>query len=176
MNGPPERDSWRAWSEREAGAVRARGQWRAPADFDADGPEGKLVADGHAVVSFASNDYLGLTHHPAVLAAAHDAIDRWGTGAGAARLIVGSRPVHHELEAELADWKQTDAAVLFYRTTAESPVASLGLVDGSLARAAGRRGFDLTLPEVVPVFFSDRTTNQELRTKDNRSCAASPVS
>ena len=64
-------------------------------------------------MSFASNDYLGLTHHPAVVAAAHDAIDRWGTGAGAARLIVGSRPVHHELEAELADWKGTEAAVLF---------------------------------------------------------------
>jgi len=67
----------------------------------------------HKVVSFASNDYLGLTIHPAVIAAAHAAIDRWGTGSGAARLVTGDRPVHEELEAELAEWKHTDRAVLF---------------------------------------------------------------
>jgi 8-amino-7-oxononanoate synthase len=65
------------------------------------------------VVSFASNDYLGLTSHPAVVASAHEAIDRWGTGTGASRLVVGSRPLHTELEAELAAWKGTDDAVLF---------------------------------------------------------------
>ena len=47
---------------------------------------------------------LGLSQHPAVRAAAHEAIERWGTGAGSARLIAGSRPVHSELERELADW------------------------------------------------------------------------
>ena len=51
------------------------------------------------MVSFASNDYLGLASHPAVVAAAHDALDRWGAGAGSARLIVGARPVHRDLEA-----------------------------------------------------------------------------
>ncbi len=45
--------------------------------------------------------------------AAHAAIDRWGTGAGAARLIVGSRPIHSELEHELAAWKHAERAVLF---------------------------------------------------------------
>jgi 8-amino-7-oxononanoate synthase len=65
------------------------------------------------VVSFASNDYLGLTTHPSVVAAAHAALDRWGAGAGASRLVTGSRPVHHDLEAALADWKGTDAAVIF---------------------------------------------------------------
>ncbi|MET0629198.1 MAG: 8-amino-7-oxononanoate synthase [Acidimicrobiia bacterium] len=104
--------NWREWSEREAGEIRRRGQWRAPVDLDADGPEGKLT-DGRAVVSFASNDYLGLTQHPTVIAAAHAALDRWGTGAGAARLIVGSRPVHSELEMALADWKHSERAVLF---------------------------------------------------------------
>jgi 8-amino-7-oxononanoate synthase len=71
------------------------------------------VAEGRAVVSFASNDYLGLTQHPAVVAAAHAALDRWGAGSGSARLIVGSRPVHHELEAALADWKRTARALVF---------------------------------------------------------------
>ncbi len=93
--------------------IRSAGQWRAPVDFDAAGPEGKLAPEGRAVVAFASNDYLGLTQHPSVIEAAHDAIDRWGTGSGAARLIVGSRPIHSELERELADWKQAEAAVLF---------------------------------------------------------------
>jgi len=65
------------------------------------------------VVSFASNDYLGLATHPAVVAAAHAALDRWGAGSTSARLIVGSRPVHAELESALADWKRTEAAVLF---------------------------------------------------------------
>ena len=72
-----------------------------------------LAPDGRRVVSFASNDYLGLTQHPAVVAAAHAALDRWGAGSGAARLVVGSRPVHDELETELAAWKHTDRAVLF---------------------------------------------------------------
>jgi 8-amino-7-oxononanoate synthase len=64
-------------------------------------------------VSFASNDYLGLTTHPTVQQAAHDAIDRWGTGATAARLIVGTRPVHAELEEALARWAGEEAAVIF---------------------------------------------------------------
>ncbi len=64
-------------------------------------------------MSFASNDYLGLSAHPEVVRAAHDALDRWGAGAGASRLVTGSRPVHTELEAELAAWKGTEAAVCF---------------------------------------------------------------
>jgi 8-amino-7-oxononanoate synthase len=87
------------------------GRWRAPRAFDARGPQGTL--DGADVVSFASNDYLGLSAHPAVVSAAHDALDRWGTGAGASRLVTGSRPAHAELEDELARWKGTEAAVCF---------------------------------------------------------------
>jgi 8-amino-7-oxononanoate synthase len=109
---------WADWAAAEAAGVHAAGRWRTPRAFDAtaaQGTEGTVVADGEArtVASFASNDYLGLTHHPAVVAAAHDALDRWGTGSGAARLIVGSRPVHDALEQELAVWKRTERAVLF---------------------------------------------------------------
>jgi 8-amino-7-oxononanoate synthase len=105
--------SWRDWADGERERIRDAGQWRAPRDLDAAGPEGKLGNEGTPVVSFASNDYLGLTQHRAVVAAAHAGLDRWGAGAGAARLIVGSRPIHSELESELADWKHTEAAVLF---------------------------------------------------------------
>ncbi len=104
---------WGEWAAGETARVHHLGQWRAPRDLDAAGPEGKLAPEGRAVVSFASNDYLGLTQHPAVVAAAHAALDRWGSGSGSARLIVGSRPVHTELEHALADWKRTAAAVLF---------------------------------------------------------------
>jgi 8-amino-7-oxononanoate synthase len=89
------------------------GRWRAPRDLDTFGVEGVDVSDGRTVVSFASNDYLGLTSHPSVIAAAHAALDRWGTGAGSARLIVGSRPIHTELEHEIAHWKGTERSALF---------------------------------------------------------------
>ncbi len=105
--------TWRDWAEAEAANIHNAGQWRAPRDLDAAGPEGKLAPDDRPVVTFASNDYLGLTQHPTVIAAAHAAIDRWGAGSGSARLIVGSRPIHSELEHELADWKRTERAVLF---------------------------------------------------------------
>ena len=104
---------WGAWAASETARVHAAGQWRAPRDLDAAGPAGTLAPAGRAVVSFASNDYLGLTRHPAVIAAAHTALDRWGSGSGSARLIVGSRPVHTDLEHALAEWKRTDTAVLF---------------------------------------------------------------
>lgn len=105
--------SWSEWAQAECDAVAAAGLWRRTRDFDAAGPEGVLTESGDKVVSFASNDYLGLTIHPAVVAAARDALDVWGAGAGASRLIVGSRPVHSQLEAELAEWKRAPRALLF---------------------------------------------------------------
>ncbi len=108
-----EPSAWRDWATREIDEIRASGRWRAPRDFDAAGPVGIVEPGGDPVVSYASNDYLGLTQHPAVIAAAHEALDRWGAGSGSARLIVGSRPVHSELERALAAWKGTERAVLF---------------------------------------------------------------
>jgi 8-amino-7-oxononanoate synthase len=106
------RDTWPGIVAGQLAALRAQGRWRSPRSFDALGPEGLLVG-GRSVVSFASNDYLGLSAHPAVVAAATAALERWGTGSGASRLVTGSRPVHHELEEALADWKGTEAAVCF---------------------------------------------------------------
>ena len=82
---------------------RRRAVARAARPRRAPDPRASSAPDGRPVVSFASNDYLGLTQHPAVVAAAHAALDRWGAGSGSARLIVGSRPVHTELEHALAD-------------------------------------------------------------------------
>lgn len=105
--------AWGRWAAGEAAAIRNAGQWREPRSFDAAGPAGRLTATGQDVVSFASNDYLGLSQHPAVKAAAIAAVERWGTGAGASRHVVGSRPVHHDLEAALAGWRGTEAAAVF---------------------------------------------------------------
>jgi 8-amino-7-oxononanoate synthase len=93
--------------------VADEGRFRSPRGFDARGPAGRLEENGREVVSFASNDYLGLSSHRAVVAAAHDALDRWGAGATASRLITGSRPVHADLEAALADYRSTEDAVCF---------------------------------------------------------------
>lgn len=109
---------WRDWAAAEAGAIRAAGRWREPRDFEGGGPVGTVASgagstNATSVVSFASNDYLGLSQHPAVVAAAHEALDHWGAGSGSARLIVGSRRVHGELERALAAWKEQPRAVLF---------------------------------------------------------------
>ncbi|HEX5265141.1 MAG TPA: 8-amino-7-oxononanoate synthase [Acidimicrobiales bacterium] len=121
--------SWARWADEQLAAVRAAGRWREPRDFDALGPAGRLQGHAGDVVSFASNDYLGLTAHPAVRQAAADALDRWGAGSGSARLIVGSRPVHRELEVELADWKGTEEAVVF-PTGFSANLGVLGVVGG----------------------------------------------
>ncbi|MGA2931648.1 MAG: aminotransferase class I/II-fold pyridoxal phosphate-dependent enzyme, partial [Acidimicrobiales bacterium] len=102
---------WEARIRAELATVVEADRWRSPREFDALGPAG--VLQGGAVVSFASNDYLGLSAHPAVVAAAHEALDRWGAGSGASRLVTGSRPIHGELERALAEWKGTEAAVTF---------------------------------------------------------------
>lgn len=62
----------------------------------------RAVVDGVAVLAFASNDYLGLATHPAVVAAACEGAARWGAGAGASHLICGHQTPHAELEAKVA--------------------------------------------------------------------------
>lgn len=69
--------------------------------------------DGHCLVNFSSYDYLGLNGHPALVAAAKKAIDRFGTSVSASRLTAGERPVHRELEHALAALHGTQDAVTF---------------------------------------------------------------
>lgn len=103
--------SWESWARERNLEILASGRWRQIRDFEPSGVEGFL--EGRPVVSFASNDYLGLGAHPTTIAAAHDAVERWGTGAGSARLIAGSRSLHGELERSLATWKASERALLF---------------------------------------------------------------
>jgi 8-amino-7-oxononanoate synthase len=105
--------SWRSRVEAKNAAIRAEGRWRSICTLEGGAAETRVAATGQGVVSFASNDYLGLSQHPALAEAAHAAIERFGTGSGASRLVVGARPIHAELERELADWKGAEAALLF---------------------------------------------------------------
>ncbi|MGH9542987.1 MAG: glycine C-acetyltransferase [Terriglobales bacterium] len=71
------------------------------------------VFDGKQVINLSSNNYLGLTTHPRLRAAAHQAIDREGVGSGAVRTITGTMDIHMELERRIARFKHTEAAVVF---------------------------------------------------------------
>jgi glycine C-acetyltransferase len=72
-----------------------------------------VVVDGREVISLSSNDYLGLTHHPRLKAAAIEAVRDFGAGSGAVRTIAGTMSMHEALEAELAAFKGTEAVLTF---------------------------------------------------------------
>jgi 8-amino-7-oxononanoate synthase len=88
---------------------------------------------GRRLLSFCCNDYLGLTHHPALKAAAIAAIEQHGVGAGASRLVTGNHPLYAELEHRLARLKHSEAACVFgsgYLTN--SAIAPVLVGDGDL--------------------------------------------
>lgn len=73
----------------------------------------RVALDGRVLRVFCGNNYLGLADDPRVTEAARRAIDKWGWGAGASRLISGTTTLHHELEQKLAAFKRTEAALAF---------------------------------------------------------------
>jgi 8-amino-7-oxononanoate synthase len=76
--------------------------------------QGPIVErDGRTLINFSSNDYLGLANDPRLRAASMAAIERFGAGSGASRLISGTQTPHEELEAALARFKRTEAALTF---------------------------------------------------------------
>lgn len=96
-----------------------------------DGTQGAHVTiDGQRVVSFCSNDYLGLAADPALVQAAHAALDECGVGAGAAHLITGHHRFHEDFEAAFARFVGKPAALLF----STGYMANLGVVTALLGR------------------------------------------
>jgi 8-amino-7-oxononanoate synthase len=87
-----------------------------------DGP--LVTRRGRRLISFSCNDYLGLSQHPQVKAAAKAAIETYGAGAGASRLVTGNHPLLAKLEAKLARLKGTDAACVF----GSGYLANLGVI------------------------------------------------
>jgi|UniRef100_A0A7C5EKV8 8-amino-7-oxononanoate synthase len=76
-------------------------------------PGGRVRLEGRVLLNLSSNDYLGLSQDARLIAAAQKAAARWGVGAGASRLVAGHLALHQEVEAQLARFKKTEAAVIF---------------------------------------------------------------
>jgi len=73
----------------------------------------EVVVDGKHVLNLSSNNYLGLTTHPRLKAAMIEATEQWGAGSGAVRTIAGTMTVHEDLEHRLAEFKHTEASLVF---------------------------------------------------------------
>ncbi len=92
----------------------------------------RAVFDGHEVVNLSSNNYLGLTTHPRLRERAIAAIERYGVGSGAVRSIAGTMSIHMLLEERLAEFKKTEAVVVFqsgFAANAGTVAAVLGKDD-----------------------------------------------
>ncbi|WAC08829.1 MAG: 8-amino-7-oxononanoate synthase [Thermodesulfobacteriota bacterium] len=91
-----------------------------------------VVVGGKRVIQFSSNNYLGLTNHPALKRAAQEAIERYGVGTGASRLIAGNLELYEQLEKNLARFKGTESAIVFptgYQTNVGTISALMGEKD-----------------------------------------------
>jgi len=128
-----------------------------------------VIRKGRRLLSFCSNDYLNLTQHPALKQAAKEAIDRFGVGAGASRLITGSHPLYTELEARLARLKGTEAACVFgsgYLANSGIIPALAGegdlIVADELAHSCIRTGMSLSGAELALFRHNDVTHAREI--------------
>jgi glycine C-acetyltransferase len=73
---------------------------------------GEVSVEGHKVVMLASNNYLGLSNHPRIKAAAHRGLDEWGYGMASVRFLCGTEPIHFELERRIAQFVGCESAIL----------------------------------------------------------------
>ena len=94
-------------------AARGRPSWSTDPIVASSAGPGRAVIEGRERLLLCTNDYLGLAADPRVVEAAHEASSRYGAGSRAARSLAGDTDVHRELERELAEFKGTEAALLF---------------------------------------------------------------
>jgi glycine C-acetyltransferase len=71
------------------------------------------LADGAQVLNLCANNYLGLAHHPELIAAAHEALERWGYGLASVRFICGTQTLHKQLEQRISEFLGTDDTILY---------------------------------------------------------------
>jgi 8-amino-7-oxononanoate synthase len=98
---------------RELAALEAKSLRRRLTVVEEVLPGGRVRAWGKDLLNLSSNDYLGLARDPRIIQAAQAAAKQWGVGAGASRLVAGHLQLHQAVEARLADFKGTAAAVIF---------------------------------------------------------------
>ncbi len=96
----------------ELAEIKRQGLYRQLRQVDGEqGPS--ILLDGRGVLNFSSNNYLGLANHPELEKAAKEALERYGCGSGASRLISGNMTLHLELEESIARLKGTESALVF---------------------------------------------------------------
>ncbi|MBW8011489.1 MAG: glycine C-acetyltransferase [Chloroflexi bacterium] len=101
-----------AWVDEEIAALKDAGLYNQIRTLGS--PQGAwLDVDGENVLNFCSNNYLGLADHPRLVAAAKEAMDKYGVGPGAVRTIAGTMDLHIELDKRLANFKGVDSAISF---------------------------------------------------------------
>ncbi len=107
------RDTYLKQLQTQLGEIRAAGTYKRERVIQT--PQGTTirVADGQPVLNLCANNYLGLAQHPAVAAAAKEAIDQWGYGCASVRFICGTQSVHKQLEHKLSEFLGTEDTILY---------------------------------------------------------------
>ena len=127
----------------ELESLKAQGLYRSFRVLD-DEQKAHTIVDGRSVVNLSSNNYLGLTTHPRLRAQALEATERYGVGTGSVRTIAGTMQMHLELERRLAEFKQTEAVVVFqsgFSSNAGTVAAILTRVDAIVSDALNHASF-----------------------------------
>ncbi|MEI8396357.1 MAG: 8-amino-7-oxononanoate synthase [Rhodospirillaceae bacterium] len=138
-------------------ALGACGRLRGLRPLRPSGP-GRVIRDGRELINFSSNDYLGLSQHPLLVERSRQWAAEWGTGSGASRLVCGTLELHHRLEAKLARFKGTEAALVL-NSGWQTNAAVLPVL------------FDSALLGAEPLVFTDRLNHASL----HHGCAAAGV-
>jgi len=105
-------DTLKAALGEELAKIRAAGLYKEERVLQ--GPQGPHIQVAQReVLNFCANNYLGLSSHPEIIRAAHDALDRWGYGLSSVRFICGTQGIHKELETAISRFFGTDDAILY---------------------------------------------------------------
>jgi len=99
--------------EKQIAEIRAAGLYKTERIITTPQDAHIRVADGEPVLNLCANNYLGLAENPEVIAAAHEALDRWGYGLSSVRFICGTQELHKRLEARLSEFLGTEDTILY---------------------------------------------------------------
>src|SRR5256886_13320057 len=98
---------------RQLDEIRQAGLYKAERVITSPQDARICVGDSRDVLNLCANNYLGLAEHPAVIKAAHEALDRWGYGLSSVRFICGTQQIHKELEKKLSHFLGTEDTILY---------------------------------------------------------------
>jgi len=97
----------------ELEAIRRDGLWKSERIIASEQKNDIRLADGSEVINMCANNYLGLANHPDIIQAAKDSYDQWGFGLASVRFICGTQSIHKQLEQKVAEFLDTEDAILY---------------------------------------------------------------